>query len=51
MKQEMQAQRVGGFKEFIEDVQNGDFPGPEHIIKAPDDLIDAFISATDSEVK
>ncbi len=43
MKQAMQAERVAGFKEFVEDVQNNRFPGPEHIIKAPENLIGAFV--------
>ena len=43
MKQEMQAERIAGFKDFIRDVQSGGFPGPEHVIKAPDGLIDAFV--------
>jgi 3-methyl-2-oxobutanoate hydroxymethyltransferase len=47
MKQEMQAERVAGFKEFVDDVQQGRFPGPEHVIKAPDDLIGAFVKAAD----
>lgn len=48
MKQEMQAQRVGGFKEFIDDVQQGGFPAPANVIKAPDGLIDAFVAAADT---
>jgi 3-methyl-2-oxobutanoate hydroxymethyltransferase len=43
MKQEMQAERIAGFKEFIRDVKSGAFPGPEHIIKAPEGLISAFV--------
>ena len=45
MKQEMQAERVAGFKEFVDDVQQGRFPAPEHVIKAADGLIDAFVDA------
>ena len=48
LKQEMQVQRVAGFKEFVDDVQNNRFPGPEHIIKTPDDLIGGFLKAVDS---
>ena len=44
MKQEMQAERVAGFKEFIEDVQTGSFPEQKHIIQAPEGLIDKFLS-------
>ena len=43
MKQEMQAERVAGFKDFIRDVKSGGFPGPEHVVNAPDGLIDAFV--------
>jgi len=43
MKQEMQAERIAGFKEFIGDVKSGKFPGPEHVIDAPDGLIRAFV--------
>lgn len=49
MKQEMQAERVGGFKEFIEDVQEGRFPAAEHVIKAPDGLIEAFLDGIESD--
>jgi 3-methyl-2-oxobutanoate hydroxymethyltransferase len=43
MRQEMQAERIAGFKEFIQDVKSGGFPGREHIIEAPDGLIRAFV--------
>lgn len=43
MRQAMQAERVGGFRDFIQDVRSGGFPGPEHVIKAPEGLLDAFI--------
>ena len=45
MKLEMQAERVAGFKQFVDDVQQGRFPAAEHVIKAPDGLIDAFVGA------
>jgi len=47
MKQEMQAERVAGFKEFVDDVKSGNFPGPEHMIKAPADLIKEFLDELD----
>ena len=47
MRQAMQAERVAGFKEFVQDVRSGGFPGPEHIINAPAGLIDAFIKVVD----
>ncbi len=45
MKLEMQAARVAGFKEFVADVRQGTFPAAEHVIKATDGLIDAFVDA------
>ncbi len=43
LKQAMQAERIGGFKEFIADVKSGGFPGPQHVVKAPAGLIDGFL--------
>ena len=43
MKQRMQQERINGFREFIDDVQQGRFPGQEHIVGAPDSLIDEFL--------
>jgi 3-methyl-2-oxobutanoate hydroxymethyltransferase len=43
----MQDERVAGFREFIDDVKSGGFPGPEHVINAPGGLIDDFLSAID----
>jgi 3-methyl-2-oxobutanoate hydroxymethyltransferase len=43
----MQAERVAGFKEFIEDVKSGAFPAAGHVVKAPDGLIDAFLERAD----
>jgi 3-methyl-2-oxobutanoate hydroxymethyltransferase len=48
MKEEMQVQRVGGFSAFIDDVVKGGFPGPEHVIAAPDGLIEEFVKAVDA---
>lgn len=47
MEQAMQVERVEGFRDYINDVQSGKFPGPEHIVKAPDGLIDQFREAVD----
>ena len=47
MKAAMQAERVAAFREFVADVRGGAFPGPEHVVKAPDGLIDAFVDAAD----
>ena len=44
MKQAMQAERIAGFKEFIEDVRSGGFPAPQHVVKAPQGLIEAFVA-------
>ncbi len=49
MRQEMQAERIAGFKEFIRDVKSGSFPGREHIIEAPDGLIRAFVEQAGRE--
>ena len=43
LQQAMQRERVGGFKDFIEDVQGGRFPGEAHVIKAADTLVDDFL--------
>ena len=45
----MQAERVAGFREFIEDVRAGTFPGPEHVVKAPAGLIEAFVEKADKQ--
>ncbi len=47
MEQDIQAERVSGFRDYIEDVKRGEFPGPRHIVNAPDGLIDQFCSAVD----
>jgi 3-methyl-2-oxobutanoate hydroxymethyltransferase len=47
-KEEMQAERVAGFKDFVEDVRSGGFPAKEHIIQAPDGLMDEFVKFADS---
>ena len=47
LKAQMQSERVAGFREFIDDVKSGGFPGPEHVIEAPGGLIDDFLSAID----
>jgi len=43
----VQVERVAGFKEFIDDVQQGTFPAAEHVIKAPDGLIEDFLDGLD----
>ncbi|MDA8746489.1 3-methyl-2-oxobutanoate hydroxymethyltransferase [Rubripirellula amarantea] len=49
MEQAMQVERVEGFRDYIDDVKNGKFPGPEHIVRAPEGLIDQFLSAVDGD--
>jgi 3-methyl-2-oxobutanoate hydroxymethyltransferase len=48
LKEQMQAERVAGFKDFVEDVRSGGFPAKEHIIQAPDGLMDEFVKFADS---
>lgn len=43
MREAMQAERIAGFTDYIQDVRSGGFPGPEHIIEAPEGLISAFV--------
>lgn len=43
LKQELQAERVAAFKEFIADVHSGRFPATEHVVKAPPGLVDGFL--------
>lgn len=51
MEQELQAERVGGFRDYIEDVKNGNFPGAEHVVNTPEGVIDQFLSAVDDDGK
>lgn len=48
MEQAIQRERVEGFRDYIADVKNGRFPGPEHIVKAPDGLIHQFLARVQS---
>jgi 3-methyl-2-oxobutanoate hydroxymethyltransferase len=45
----MQAERIAAFREYIADVRGGTFPGPGHVVKAPDGLIDGFLEALDEK--
>ena len=47
MKQEMQQERIGGFRDFIADVKDGGFPAAEHVIKAKGSLIEDFLKEVD----
>ena len=44
MKQEIQLERIDGFKQFIKEVKAGDFPKKEHIIPTPTGLIENFLN-------
>lgn len=48
MKEEMQRERVAGFKEFVDDVQNKKFPTSEHVVKSPENLISEFLEKVES---
>ena len=49
LKEQMQAERVAGFREFARDVREGRFPGPEHVVNASGDMIGAFVEAVDND--
>ena len=49
MKEAMQAERMAGFKDFIDDVQSGGFPAEEHVIKTPNQLMDRFLAAVEGD--
>ncbi len=45
----MQLEQAAGFKEFVDNVQVGGFPGPEHVIPTPEGLIKSFLEELDQE--
>jgi 3-methyl-2-oxobutanoate hydroxymethyltransferase len=47
MEQAIQVERVEGFRDYINDVKSGRFPGPEHIVKAPEGVIEQFLAELD----
>ncbi|MFK7965497.1 MAG: 3-methyl-2-oxobutanoate hydroxymethyltransferase [Burkholderiaceae bacterium] len=49
LQQKLQAERVAGFKAFVTDVHDGNFPGAEHVVAAPDGLMDSFRAALDKK--
>ncbi len=49
LQQKLQAERVAGFKEFVTDVHDGSFPGAEHVVAAPDGLMDSFRAALEKQ--
>ena len=49
LKEAIQQERIGGFKEFIADVQDGGFPDASRVIKAPEGLMGNFLSAIEKD--
>ena len=49
MKQAMQAERIAGFREFIEDVRSGGFPAAQHVVNAPPGVIEAILNKVDKK--
>ena len=49
MKQAMQDERIGGFKDFADDVRQSRFPAKEHVIKASGGLIGDFLAAVEQK--
>ena len=47
MKERMQRERVAGFREYADEVRRGAFPGPEHVIRAPEGLVERFADAVE----
>ncbi len=43
MKQEMQLERIDGFKQFIKEVKTGEFPKNKHVVPASNGLIEDFL--------
>lgn len=49
MLAKIQEERIAAFKEYIADCRSGAFPAPEHVIQAPDGLMDSFLDAVEKE--
>ena len=47
MKERRQRERVAGFREYADEVRRGAFPGPEHVIRAPEGLVERFADAVE----
>lgn len=47
LKQQMQTERIAGFREYADDVRQGRFPAREHILEAEEAMIEAFVEAVD----
>lgn len=49
LEQKIQDERVAGFKAFAAEVRGGQFPAAEHVVTAPDGLMDSFLSALEKQ--
>lgn len=47
MLAEIQNERIAAFREFSDDVRSGRFPADEHVVKAPEGLVEGFLDAID----
>lgn len=43
----IQRERVAAFQEFAADVKSGRFPAAEHVVKAPEGLVEEFVASLD----
>jgi 3-methyl-2-oxobutanoate hydroxymethyltransferase len=50
LQKQLQAERIGGFQDFIEDVRSGVFPAASNTVKAPTGVIQEFLEAVDNNV-
>lgn len=41
----LQGERIAAFREFVADVQSGDYPAPQHEVPMEDEAFDAFVRA------
>ena len=48
LRQQMQLERVGAFREFIADVTSGEFPAPDNLVKMKASELDQFITELES---
>ena len=44
----LQAEREGAFREFVADVNTGEYPQPEHLVPVADDVTADFVAYLDS---
>lgn len=50
LQKQLQAERIGGFQDFIEDVRSGVFPATNNTVKAPTGVIQEFLEAVDNNL-